>query len=66
MGSTTHRHPLEPSYYHSFGITTNYFVFVQQPLLLQVKKMIQLKLTNKPVVEAIGSRPEQAVSWRDL
>ena len=66
VGSIPHRQPLEPSYYHSFGITTNYFVFVQQPLLLQVKKMIQLKLMKKPVVDAIVTRPEQGVSWSDL
>ncbi|XP_031706128.1 beta,beta-carotene 15,15'-dioxygenase [Anarrhichthys ocellatus] len=30
---------LTPSYYHSFGITDNYFIFIEQPLKLDILKM---------------------------
>lgn len=30
---------LQPSYYHSFGITENYIVFVEQPFKLDIVKM---------------------------
>ncbi|XP_037074586.1 retinal Mueller cells isomerohydrolase-like [Pollicipes pollicipes] len=59
VGSLPHRWPLEPSYFHSFGITENYFVFVQQPLVIQVKKIPLLKLKKKPFIDAIAAKPEQ-------
>ncbi|XP_072516214.1 beta,beta-carotene 15,15'-dioxygenase isoform X2 [Salminus brasiliensis] len=30
---------LTPSYYHSFGMTENYFIFIEQPLKLDILKM---------------------------
>uniref|UniRef100_A0A8C6TB64 Beta-carotene oxygenase 1 n=1 Tax=Neogobius melanostomus TaxID=47308 RepID=A0A8C6TB64_9GOBI len=30
---------LTPSYYHSFGMTDNYFIFIEQPLKLDIIKM---------------------------
>ncbi|XP_010737874.2 beta,beta-carotene 15,15'-dioxygenase [Larimichthys crocea] len=30
---------LTPSYYHSFGMTDNYFIFIEQPLKLDILKM---------------------------
>merc|ERR1712212_186025 len=30
---------LQPSYYHSFGMTDNYFIFIEQPLKLDVVRM---------------------------
>ena len=65
VGSIPHRWPMEPSYFHSFGITPNYFVFVQQPLVIRVKKLLTLKLKKRPVTEAIADKPEQGVSWRN-
>lgn len=31
------RWKLKPSYYHSFGMTENYFIFVEQPFVLNLK-----------------------------
>ncbi|MPC12199.1 Beta,beta-carotene 15,15'-dioxygenase [Portunus trituberculatus] len=31
---------LQPSYYHSFGITENYFIFVEQPYVLNLKNFL--------------------------
>lgn len=30
---------LTPNYYHSFGMTENYFIFIEQPLKLDIVKM---------------------------
>ncbi|XP_072254224.1 beta,beta-carotene 15,15'-dioxygenase-like [Pyxicephalus adspersus] len=32
-------HLLSPSYYHSFGITENYIIFIEQPLKLDILKL---------------------------
>ena len=37
-----------PSYMHSFGITENYFVIIEQPLSITVPRMISTKLLKKP------------------
>lgn len=39
FGSITSRSLLSPSYYHSFGVTENYIVFLEQPFKLDVLKM---------------------------
>ncbi|XP_042775314.1 beta,beta-carotene 15,15'-dioxygenase isoform X3 [Panthera leo] len=39
FGSITSRSLLCPSYYHSFGVTENYIVFLEQPFKLDVLKM---------------------------
>lgn len=38
--SIASRSLLSPSYYHSFGITENYIVFLEQPFKLDVLKML--------------------------
>ena len=62
VGSIPHRWQWEPSYFHSFGITPNYFVFVQQPLVIRVAKLLRLKLRKRPVTDAIVDKPEAGVS----
>ncbi|KAK5649129.1 hypothetical protein RI129_004021 [Pyrocoelia pectoralis] len=42
------RWPLHPSYMHTFGITKNYFVIVEQPLSVAVPQMLMNKFMNKP------------------
>uniref|UniRef100_A0A667HCY6 Beta-carotene oxygenase 1 n=1 Tax=Lynx canadensis TaxID=61383 RepID=A0A667HCY6_LYNCA len=39
FGSITSRSLLSPSYYHSFGVTENYIVFLEQPFKLDILKM---------------------------
>ncbi|XP_043197396.1 carotenoid isomerooxygenase-like isoform X1 [Amphibalanus amphitrite] len=62
VGTIPHRWPMEPSYFHSFGITENYFVFVQQPLVIQVKKLVTLKLMKRPVTDAITEKAAEG-TW---
>ncbi|XP_006823644.1 carotenoid-cleaving dioxygenase, mitochondrial-like [Saccoglossus kowalevskii] len=33
-----------PSYYHSFGMTDNYFIYVEQPLILNIWKLVIMKI----------------------
>ncbi|XP_022245722.1 beta,beta-carotene 9',10'-oxygenase-like isoform X2 [Limulus polyphemus] len=47
-----------PSYYHSFGITDNYIVFVEQPLLLSLWKMLWLHVRGNAYIDAIEWHPE--------
>ncbi|MPC85243.1 Beta,beta-carotene 15,15'-dioxygenase [Portunus trituberculatus] len=42
-----------PSYYHSFGITDNYFIFVEQPFLLNLKKFLVSMLLGKSFLSAM-------------
>lgn len=39
MSTIPCRSLLNPSYYHSFGMTDNYFIFIEQPLKLDILKM---------------------------
>jgi len=39
IGSIPFRSTLFPSYYHSFGMTENYIVFVEQPFKLDIMKL---------------------------
>ncbi|CAL4079385.1 unnamed protein product [Meganyctiphanes norvegica] len=55
---------LAPSYYHSFGITDDYFVFVEQPFVLSLKKVFINHYTNKPYLGAVEYYPDKQVKFR--
>lgn len=44
---------LRPSYYHSFGITENYFVFVEQPFVLNLKKFLLNAILDKSLLSSL-------------
>lgn len=44
---------LRPSYYHSFGITENYFVFVEQPFVLNLKKFLLNAILEKSFLSSL-------------
>ncbi|CAN2389995.1 Beta-carotene oxygenase, partial [Pristimantis euphronides] len=46
-----------PSYYHSFGMTENYIVFIEQPVKLNVVKIITGNLTGTPISDCITWDP---------
>ncbi|XP_045583182.1 beta,beta-carotene 15,15'-dioxygenase [Procambarus clarkii] len=50
---------MRPSYYHSFGITDNYFIFVEQPFVFNLKKLIFNYYTGKPYIGALEWHPEE-------
>ena len=43
------RRKFNPSYMHSFGITENFFIIVEQPLSMSVKKMYLSRIFNRPI-----------------
>ncbi|XP_017785265.1 PREDICTED: carotenoid isomerooxygenase [Nicrophorus vespilloides] len=50
VASLPARWMLHPSYMHTFGITENYFVIVEQPLSLSLPSMVKCTLKNDPLV----------------
>ncbi|KAK9504943.1 hypothetical protein O3M35_009109 [Rhynocoris fuscipes] len=43
------RWPFHPGYMHTFGITKNYFIIVEQPLCVSVPEKIMQKFNDKPL-----------------
>ncbi|NWH95515.1 BCDO2 oxygenase, partial [Aegithalos caudatus] len=48
----------KPSYYHSFGMTENYIIFIEQPLKLNLLKIISSKLRGKAIYDGISWEPQ--------
>ncbi|NWT15378.1 BCDO2 oxygenase, partial [Vireo altiloquus] len=48
----------KPSYYHSFGMTENYIIFIEQPLKLNLLKIITSKLRGKTILDGISWEPQ--------
>ncbi|CAH1376481.1 carotenoid isomerooxygenase-like [Tenebrio molitor] len=46
------RWPMHPSYMHSFGMTENYFIIVEQPLNIFVGSMLMTKLQDAPPINS--------------
>ncbi|XP_051787766.1 beta-carotene oxygenase 2b isoform X7 [Erpetoichthys calabaricus] len=44
---------MKPSYYHSFGMTENFIVFIEQPIKLNLLKMLTSKIQGKGLFEGI-------------
>ncbi|XP_036284524.1 beta,beta-carotene 9',10'-oxygenase isoform X2 [Pipistrellus kuhlii] len=49
---------LKPSYYHSFGMTKNYIIFIEQPLKINLWKMITSKIRGKALSDGISWEPQ--------
>ena len=43
----------KPSYYHSFAITENFFIMLEQPLLFDLWTVISCKIKRKPSTMAL-------------
>lgn len=43
------RWKFHPSYMHTFGMTENYFIIIEQPWTISVPSVIKSKLTNSPL-----------------
>ncbi|TRY93274.1 hypothetical protein DNTS_021650 [Danionella cerebrum] len=50
---------LTPSYYHSFGMTDNYFIFIEQPLKLDILKMATAYLRKVSWASCMKFHPEE-------
>ncbi|XP_070494160.1 carotenoid isomerooxygenase-like isoform X2 [Chironomus tepperi] len=53
------RWKLHPSYMHTFGITENYFIIVEQPLTVSVPSIIKSQLTNEPMITCLKWFPDK-------
>ncbi|XP_072342580.1 carotenoid-cleaving dioxygenase, mitochondrial isoform X2 [Scyliorhinus torazame] len=49
---------MKPSYYHSFGMSKNYIIFVEQPLKINLLKILTSKFRGKSMNNAINWEPE--------
>lgn len=49
---------LTPSYYHSFGMSENYFIFIEQPLKLDILKMATAYLRGVSWSTCLKFQPE--------
>ncbi|XP_061072522.1 carotenoid-cleaving dioxygenase, mitochondrial-like [Conger conger] len=49
----------KPSYYHSFAMSENYVVFIEQPIKMDLKKIILGRLTGKDISKAVFWDPKQ-------
>jgi hypothetical protein len=64
IGSIPARWPLHPAYMHTFGITNNYFVIVEQPLSVSVPAVVRSHLLNEPLIANFKWYQDQQVSFR--
>ncbi|XP_058061227.1 carotenoid isomerooxygenase [Anopheles bellator] len=53
VASVPARWRFHPGYMHTFGITDNYFVIVEQPLSVSVPSMVVSQLRNKPMAASL-------------
>ncbi|XP_053125224.1 carotenoid-cleaving dioxygenase, mitochondrial isoform X2 [Hemicordylus capensis] len=50
---------MKPSYYHSFGMSGNYVIFIEQPLIMNLWKFITAKALGKSFVDGISWEPQR-------
>lgn len=53
------RWKLHPSYMHTFGITENFFIIVEQPLTVSVPAVLKSHITNEPMISCLKWFPEK-------
>ena len=44
---------LDPGYMHSFGLTENFFVLIEQPLTINVPALVSGTVRRRPMIEAM-------------
>ncbi|XP_003129902.3 beta,beta-carotene 9',10'-oxygenase isoform X2 [Sus scrofa] len=49
---------MKPSYYHSFGMTRNYIIFIEQPVKMNLWKIITSKIRGKAFSDGISWEPQ--------
>ncbi|ELU08442.1 hypothetical protein CAPTEDRAFT_20779 [Capitella teleta] len=53
--------PSYPSYFHSFGMTENYIILVEQPLVTNVFKLLARRFINFTYKDTLNFHPEERV-----
>lgn len=64
VASVPSHRKLEPSYFHSFAMTENYWVFVEQPLVLKLGKIIEGSIINRCPAESIKWMSDEDTFFR--
>ena len=54
--------PTEPNYMHSFSITENYYVIIEQPLVIPLNKTVACIIRGKPLGPALKWRQTEVLS----
>ncbi|NXH18554.1 BCDO2 oxygenase, partial [Bucco capensis] len=49
---------MKPSYYHSFGMSENYIIFIEQPIKLNLLQIITSKLRGEAISDGISWEPQ--------
>ncbi|XP_060643014.2 carotenoid-cleaving dioxygenase, mitochondrial isoform X1 [Anolis sagrei] len=49
---------MKPSYYHSFGMSQNYIIFIEQPLKMNLWKFITARLLGRSFLDGISWEPQ--------
>ncbi|XP_008688286.1 succinate dehydrogenase [ubiquinone] cytochrome b small subunit, mitochondrial isoform X1 [Ursus maritimus] len=49
---------MKPSYYHSFGMTRNYIIFIEQPLKMNLWKIVTSRIRGKAFSDGISWEPQ--------
>ncbi|KAM4652429.1 carotenoid-cleaving dioxygenase, mitochondrial-like [Discoglossus pictus] len=49
---------MKPSYYHSFGMTENYIVFVEQPIKLNLLTILTCKISGASISDCVSWEPK--------
>ncbi|XP_055477743.1 carotenoid-cleaving dioxygenase, mitochondrial isoform X2 [Psammomys obesus] len=56
--SIASREAMKPSYYHSFGMTENYVIFIEQPLKMKLWRFVTSKIRGKAFSDGISWEPQ--------
>ncbi|KAJ8320150.1 hypothetical protein KUTeg_001737 [Tegillarca granosa] len=59
IASIPSRWKFNPGYYHSFAVTENYYVFLEQPLCINIIKILTMKLRGISFSECINWYPNE-------
>ena len=54
--------PLNPAYYHSFSMTDNYFLFIEQPLVISVPTLLSSNFTGASFADSLKWKPQYMVN----
>lgn len=63
-GSAPARWGLHPSYMHTFAITVNYFVIIEQPMSVSVPAMVKNAILGEPMMASLRWFPKENVTIR--
>jgi carotenoid isomerooxygenase len=47
------RWPFNPSYMHTFAVTDNFIILIEQSLCISLTQLIQLTITHGPMTDAL-------------